>query len=124
VNFDDLCHTVHQQMSGRASAEQVAQHVASSLDDDAYRHQTWKGFVGQVRSAMRRRNPETGLPEAPCIDGVYVQESLLTEDEYRNLVAQHMSASARSRRRAEQYAAQAEAIYGVVIALDEIDLSA
>ncbi len=113
--FDDLCHRVHREMGGRATAEDVAVHVVVMLTDERFKAINWKGFVGQVRSALRRRDADTGLPEAPCVAGVYVQESLLTEDEYRALISGHMQAAGRSKARATRYAEQCLAVHQVWI---------
>ncbi len=116
-SFDDLCLDMLRQMGGRGTAEDVAKHVAPSLTRERYELATWKGFVSQIRSSLRRSG-ESGLPEAPFVGGQYVQQSLLTVDEYRALVTSHMQAAGRSRNRAQQYAQQCEAIYEVHIDLD------
>ncbi len=115
TTFGDLCRRTHEQMAGRARAEDVAKHVALQMEDERYVEVTWKGFVGQVGSELRRVDSDTGLPQAPCVGGVYVQESLLTVDEYRSLIGDHMQAATRSRGRARKYAEQCLAVHEIWI---------
>lgn len=114
-SFSALVMTTHRQLDGRATAKEVARHVASTLDREAYQEKTWRGFVGQVASCLRQTNADTGLPEAPCIDGQYIQDALLTSEELRRLTVQSTKRGREFFARATAYANRHLDVYGVAI---------
>lgn len=112
-NFTRRVHDVHHSMGGRASAGDVAAHILAAASDDERHGWEVKGCEAEVRSSLRARNPDTGLPLAPHVDGVYVQAELLTVDEYRVLVAKHYDAARAESRRVTQYQEACHATHGV-----------
>ena len=112
--FAALCQRMHTEMGGKATAQEVALHVASALGSDGYRARTWRGFVTQVGTQLRASDSD-GLVRAAAIDGTYVQRTLWTEDDYVYVVRGHIRRSRNDRRLAYAYAAECEARYGVAI---------
>lgn len=109
--FTRLVHKTHEEMGGRASASDVASHVLFLVPEDKRAAWLRKGCEAEVSSALRAVNPDTGLPLAPCIDGIYVQDQFLTEDEYAYLIAQHVKAAKAEGRRVRAYQEQCQVVH-------------
>lgn len=115
TSFSNLVMQVHTELGGRASADDVAIHVKSVLGEETYHQKVWRGFVAQCAAVLRQRSPETGLPEAPCINGEYIQDALLTSEELRYLAVQSFKRGQEHMARAQAYARRHLDVYGIAI---------
>lgn len=102
-SFVQLCDFVHRELGGRASAQAVAEKVYEHLDGDVYKSLTWGGFVSRVGSALHTKD-SVGLARAACIEGTFVQRALWTTDDYRFVIADHVSRCRNENRLAYEYA--------------------
>lgn len=102
------------ELGGHASAEDIALHVRSLLTPGQYEEQTWLGFVGQVRSALRVKGDD-GLVRSAEINGEYVQRTLWMAGEYEFVITRLMRTSVRARSLAYRYAEECRARHDVWI---------
>lgn len=100
------------ELTGLPAPEAV--HVRSLLTPAQYEEQTWMGFVGQVRSALRVKG-EGGLVRSAEINGEYVQRTLWTAGDYEFVIARLMRTSVRAESLAFQYAEECRARHDVWI---------
>ena len=117
--FGDLVQMVLEQLGGEASTEELSTHLLPMVSTSRYQKITQPGWNAAIRRACARKDSETGLPEAPCVNGVYTQLKLLGVEEYRVLIGEHMMASKRSRVQAQKYANECENRHGVQIDVDD-----
>lgn len=111
--FARRVHKMHRELGGRVSPDTVATRLWSEASEIEKATWGWQGCRTATGAALRAANPETGLPLAPSIDGVNVQDSLLTQEEYARLIAEHYGAVKREGARVRAYQDQCQNIYGV-----------
>lgn len=111
--FIKRVHKVHRELGGRVSPDTVATHLWADASEQEKSAWGWQGCRSNVGAALRAANPDTGLPLAPSIDGVNVQDSLLTQEEFGRLIADHYTAARREHGRVKAYQEQCQAVHGV-----------
>ena len=119
ASFADQVHMVLRQMGGEASIEQLDAHLMAITSRENYLKITKVGWRTAIRRACTRRNNDTGLPEAPSVNGVYKQLEFYSVDEYRVLIGDHMHLSRRERAQAQRFADECESAHGVRIDVED-----
>jgi len=111
--FVKRVHKKHVELGGRVSADTVATHMRAGASKAEKAAWEWQGCRLSTGAALRTPDPDTGLPLAPSIDGVNVQASLLTQDEYGQLIAEHYVTAQRESVRVKAYQTQCKNVHGV-----------
>lgn len=111
-NFDQIVCGIFREMGGRGDIDAIADHVMNT-HPDVYADKSFVAFKGVIRNALRKIDPDTGLPHALKAGDEYVQTVLLSVDEYRLVVADYLRRTRANRRMAERLADQCEQIHGV-----------
>ena len=119
IIFGDLVQKVREQLGGKATIKDLSAHLLPMVSPSRYQQITQPGWNDAIRRACTRKDNQTGLPEAPCVNGVYTQLELLGVEQYRVLIAEHMMASKRSRMQAQKYADECESRHGVQIDVED-----
>lgn len=108
----ELTQQVMSEMGGRATVAEVAAHLRLSYPD-VFMAEAERGWIVQVRNAIRRADPVSGLPSAVSVGGrEYVQLKILAFEEYEYAIAAYLRRARANEKVADKMADQCEAIHG------------
>jgi hypothetical protein len=115
---DAIDRTWHGQLGGRGSNGDVVEALIDTMPEHLHDYMLRTALTSKVGAYFRRKNA-SGLAQAPEVapDGTHAQLELLTEVEFRYVVARHVSAGKNEFRIARAFAKEAKQRLGV-----EIDL--
>jgi hypothetical protein len=111
--FRDQVLTVFRQLGGRATANEVWAHLRALAGEDQLTGWLDKGAMADIRSVLRSKDPDTGLPVAPHVGDQYVQADLLSLAEYAYLIVDHQQRADEHQLRVRGYQKACEEHHGV-----------
>jgi hypothetical protein len=111
--FKDEVLTVFRQMGGRGTAEQIWAHVRAHATPEDIDKWVTRGGIAAIGSALRSASADTGLPFAPAVDGVYVQDTLLTLQEYAHLIVDRKNRGNAEFKRVREYQVKCQEVHDV-----------
>lgn len=108
------------EMGGRGTVQDVAAHLRMS-HPEVFMAEAERGWIVQVRNAMRRHDVGTGLPAAVSVAGnEYVQLKILLPEEYEYAIVSYLRRATANEKVARKMADQCFAMHGVVIDVDAL----
>jgi len=116
----ELAQRTMAEMGGRGTVQDVAAHLRAAYPD-VFMAEAERGWIVQVRNAIRRQDPETGLPSAVSVgQQEYVQLQILTADEYEYAIVSYLRRAKANEKVARRMAEECLAHHGVTIDVDAI----
>lgn len=116
----ELAQKTLDEMGGRGTVQGVAAHLRSAYPD-VFMAEAERGWIVQVRNALRRQEPGAGLPAAVSVGEEYVQLKILTPDEYEHAIVSYLQRAKANKRVAHKMADRCFAIHGVVVDVDALE---
>lgn len=116
----ELAQQVLTELGGRGTVQEVAAHLRTS-HPDVFMAEAERGWIVQVRNAMRRKDGETGLPAAVSVGNQeYVQLKILLPEEYEYAISSYLRRARSNESVARRMADECLMHHGVSIDVDEL----